>query len=99
MNGEDWKRGRTFRKGRDLDVDWAYRVERELFRRLDMEQLRHLVERLCTLLTPDQRELLLARVQLIHTNPEPDLSVMLYFHWAKAQKAMNKGTRTASGAT
>jgi len=65
MTDDGWKRGRVFRKGRDLDFNWAVRIERELLRRLDLEQIRHLVERLVTQLRPEQRELIIARLQLL----------------------------------
>jgi hypothetical protein len=56
-------------------VDWMYQVEAEVFRRLDKEQIRHLIERICVRLTSEQRDLLLARIALIHTTPPADESV------------------------
>jgi len=59
--------------------DWLYRIEAEIFQRLDKEQIRHLVERICARLTPEQRDLLLARIALIHTTPPADESVQRRF--------------------
>jgi Trp operon repressor len=49
-------------------INWQYYVVEQIQQKLNQEQIRHLCQRLAALLTPEQRELLIARIQLIHTS-------------------------------